>query len=127
LECEHGGEPGGDGVQAGETGTELAGGKGNNRGFEEEANGFKGTKVSLRSSTTTTIGGGVVRPRVGKYVEVLGSKPWYNLRGERSDEDFSLQSQIRRGKLNRNTPKIQSSRNSCRRYDRKRRSRYGSF
>jgi hypothetical protein len=33
--------------------------------------------------------------------------PKYNLRGEGSDKDFSLQSQTRRGKLNMNTFKIQ--------------------
>jgi hypothetical protein len=44
-----GGELGGDGVRTGETGTELPGGKGNNRGFGEKATGLKGTKVSLSS------------------------------------------------------------------------------
>jgi hypothetical protein len=36
---------------------------------------------------------------------------------ERSDKDFSLPSQTRRGKLNKTTPKIQSLGNSNRRYN----------
>jgi hypothetical protein len=42
-----GGELGGDGVRTRETGTELLGGKGNNRGFGENSIGLEGTKVSL--------------------------------------------------------------------------------
>jgi hypothetical protein len=52
----------------------------------------------------------------------------YNFRGEGSDKDFSLQSQIRRGKLSRNTPKIQETRNfrkrSARKLRRRKRSSY---
>jgi hypothetical protein len=40
-----------------------------------------------------------------------GSVPRNNFRREGSDKDFSLQSQTRRGKLSRNTPKIQETRN----------------
>jgi hypothetical protein len=40
-----------------------------------------------------------------------GSTPRYSFRGEGSDKDFSLQSQTRRGKLSRNTPKIQETGN----------------
>jgi hypothetical protein len=36
-----GGELGGEGVRTGETGTELPGGKGNNRGFGEKATGLR--------------------------------------------------------------------------------------
>jgi hypothetical protein len=39
-----GGELGGEGVRTGETGTELLGGKGNNRGFGEKAIGLEGTE-----------------------------------------------------------------------------------
>jgi hypothetical protein len=66
-----GGELGGDGVRTGETGTALPGGKGNNRGFGEKATGLEGTEVSL-SVVATIIGGGVVKPGVGKSSEVLG-------------------------------------------------------
>jgi hypothetical protein len=52
-----GGELGGDGVRTGETGTELPGGKGNNRGFEEKATGLEGVGGSL-CATTVIIGGG---------------------------------------------------------------------
>jgi hypothetical protein len=67
-----GGELGGDGVRTGETGTELLGGKGNNRGFGEKATGLEGTEVSLSAKSVTLTGGGVVKPGVGKYSEVLG-------------------------------------------------------
>jgi hypothetical protein len=53
--------------------------------------------------------------------------PRYNFRGERSDKDFSLQSQTGRGKLSMNTLKIQSSRNFSRRYDREMRRKKWSF
>jgi hypothetical protein len=66
-----GGELGGNGVQAGETGNEPPGGKGNNRGFGEKATGLGGTKVSL-FVVATVIGGGVVKTGVGKYSEVWG-------------------------------------------------------
>jgi hypothetical protein len=66
-----GGELGGDGVRTGETGTELQGGKGNNRGFKEKATGLEGVGGSLRA-IIIVIGGEVVKPGVGKYSEVLG-------------------------------------------------------
>jgi hypothetical protein len=52
-------------------GNELPGGKGNNRGFREKTTGPEGTKVSLFVKSTTLTGGGVVKPGVGKYFEVL--------------------------------------------------------
>jgi hypothetical protein len=67
-----GGEIGGDGVQTGETGTELLGGKGNNRGLGEKATELEGIEVSIFSKSTTLTGGGVVKPRVAKYSKVLG-------------------------------------------------------
>ena len=66
-----GGELGGDGVRTGETGTEIPGGKGNNRGFEEKATRLEGVGGSL-CATTTVIGGGVVKPGVGKSSDALG-------------------------------------------------------
>jgi hypothetical protein len=57
----------------------------------------------------------VVKLGVGKSSEVLGLNHG-TISGERSDKAFSLPSQTRRGKLNRNTPKIQSLGNSNRRY-----------
>ena len=67
-----GGELGGEGVRAWKTGTELPGGKGNSRGFEEKATGLEGAKVSLYVVATTVIGGGVVKPGVGKSSEIWG-------------------------------------------------------
>jgi hypothetical protein len=66
-----GGEPRGEGVQTGEIGKEIPGGKGNNKGFGEKARGIEGTEVSLFVVATTVIGG-VVKPRVGKSYDVLG-------------------------------------------------------
>jgi hypothetical protein len=43
--------------------------------------------------------------------ETRGDSRRYNFRGEGSDKDFSLQSQTRRGKLSRNTSKIQETGN----------------
>jgi hypothetical protein len=66
-----GGKLGGEGVRIGETGTELPGGKGNNKGFREKATGLEGAEASLHA-VATVIGGGVVNLGVGKYPEVLG-------------------------------------------------------
>jgi hypothetical protein len=65
-----GGELGGNGVQTGETGTELPGGKGNSGGFGEKASGLEGGEVSLSVIAATVIGGGAVKPRVGKNSKV---------------------------------------------------------
>ena len=67
-----GGELGGDGVRIGEIGTELPRGKGNNRGFGEKSRVLGGIEVSLFEKSITLTGGGVVKPGVGKYSEVLG-------------------------------------------------------
>jgi hypothetical protein len=67
-----GGELGGEGVWTGETGTELAGGKGNNRGFREKATGLESAEASLSAVATTVIGGGVKKLGVGKSSVVLG-------------------------------------------------------
>jgi hypothetical protein len=67
-----GGELGGEGVRAGENGTELPGGKGNNREFEEKFIWLEGAELSFSIEPINLTGGGVVKPRVGKYSEVLG-------------------------------------------------------
>jgi hypothetical protein len=54
-----------------ETGTELLGGKGNNKGFREKATGLEGVEASL-CAVEIIIGGGVVKPGVGKSSEALG-------------------------------------------------------
>jgi hypothetical protein len=58
-------------VQTRETGTELPGRKGTNRGFEGKDTGLGETKVSLVVVETTVIGG-VVKLGVEKYSKVLG-------------------------------------------------------
>jgi hypothetical protein len=44
----------------------FLGGKGNKRGFEEKIIGLEGTEVSLIVKASIVIGGGVVKPGVGK-------------------------------------------------------------
>jgi hypothetical protein len=56
----------------GETGTELLGGKGNNRVFEEKAKGLEVAEASLSVKSKTLTGGGVVKLGVGKYSVILG-------------------------------------------------------
>jgi hypothetical protein len=46
----------------------------------ENSTGLEGTVVSPYVNTTTLIGGGVVKPRVGKYSEVLGLNHYTNSR-----------------------------------------------
>jgi hypothetical protein len=77
----------------------------NSRGFEENDRGIEGKEVPLPVVAT------IIRRRSGKsqggkIFRGAGSKPWYNFRRERSDKAFSFQSQTRRGKLNRKSPKI---------------------
>jgi hypothetical protein len=67
-----GGELGGDGVRTRETGTEIPGGKRNNRGLGEKATRLEGTKAFLSMKVATIRGEGVVNPRAGKSFEVLG-------------------------------------------------------
>jgi hypothetical protein len=66
-----GGELGGEEVRTGDTGSELRGGKGNNRGFGEKSIGLEGTEVSLFVKETTLIGGGVVKLGEGKSTRKL--------------------------------------------------------
>jgi len=60
-----GGELGGDKDRIGERGSELAGGKGNNRGFEEKATGLKGVEGWVNTTTTIVTRGGVLKLEVG--------------------------------------------------------------
>jgi hypothetical protein len=48
----------------------FLGGKGNNKGFEEKLTGLERKEVSLTVKATTVIGGGVVKPGVGKSYEI---------------------------------------------------------
>jgi hypothetical protein len=66
-----GGEPEGEEVPTRDTGSELRGGKGNNKGFGQKATVFEGTKVSLFVKETTLIGGGVVKLGEGKSARKL--------------------------------------------------------
>jgi hypothetical protein len=52
--------------------TELAGGKGNNKGFEKKATGLEGIEVGVGATVATVIGEGIVKHGVGKSSEVLG-------------------------------------------------------
>jgi hypothetical protein len=67
-----GGELGGEGVRTGETGTDLPGGKRNNGRFREKSTALESTEASLFAVVVIVIGGGVIKPRVGKYFMVLG-------------------------------------------------------
>jgi len=66
-----GGELGEDGARTGETGSVFLGGKGNNRGFEEKVIELDGAEFYLSVEAATMIGGGLVKPGVGKSSEVL--------------------------------------------------------
>jgi hypothetical protein len=99
-----GGELGGEGVREGATGNESRSGVGNKRGFKEKANELKSAGAPLCVTVTESKGS-------GEIFCSPGSTPRYSFRGEGSDKDFSLQSQTRRGKLSRNTPKIQETGN----------------
>jgi hypothetical protein len=93
-----GGELGGEGVHEGTTENEPLIGVGNKRGFKEKA-----IELKLAGAPPCT---GVIKLGVGKSSAVLGSTPGYSFRGEGSDKVLILWFQTRRGKLNRNTPKI---------------------
>jgi hypothetical protein len=93
-----GGELGGEGVREGAAGNESRSGVGNKSGFKEKAN-------ELKSAGAPPCAG------VGKSSVVVGLRQGTSFRGEGSDKDFSLQFQTRRGKLSRNTPKIQETGN----------------
>jgi hypothetical protein len=68
------------------------------------------------------------KTRSGEIFCGPGSTPRYNLKGEGSDKDLSLQSQTREGKLNRNTPKIQEMRSFRKRSIKKlRRRKWSSY
>jgi hypothetical protein len=60
-----GGELRGEGVQKGDTGNELPGGRGNNGGLREEANGLESADASL-GAEATIVTRGVVKLGVGK-------------------------------------------------------------
>jgi hypothetical protein len=68
------------------------------------------------------------KARSGEIFCGPGSTPRYSFRGEGSDKDFSLQSQTRGGKLNRNTPEIQEMGNFRKRSAKKlRRRKWSSY
>jgi hypothetical protein len=68
-----GGELRGEGVQKGDTGNELLGGRGNNGGFREEANGLVSADSSLYIEAAT-VTRGVVNLGLGKSCVVLGPR-----------------------------------------------------
>jgi hypothetical protein len=67
-----GGEIRGEGARKGDTRTELPARKGKNKGFGEKATGLGGKEDSLSAKLVTLIGGGVIKPGVGKYSKVYG-------------------------------------------------------
>jgi hypothetical protein len=67
-----GGEIGGEGARTGDTGNELPGGRGNNRGFREKAKGIESADASLCVVASIVIRGGVVKLGVGKSSMILG-------------------------------------------------------
>jgi hypothetical protein len=61
IEILGGGKLKGEGDRVGDTGNELSGGRGNNRGFREKAKGLESEDASLHVVATTVIKRGVVK------------------------------------------------------------------